>query len=166
MCVKADRVDTYFSKSSVGNTHLIMLLLAPLIFLVGTSHALLCNYDNCLNAFVRTSTLANPFCSTYTKSPDTATKSLPAYATTCKNQPSRISSACSCLLTISMTLASTTCTSSSPTVILTCHAGVFKGHTFAQKIAGGNDWIVALNQASGQTVNPIWGFPGTTPPTL
>ncbi|KAJ9656217.1 hypothetical protein H2201_008608 [Coniosporium apollinis] len=55
-----------------------------------------CNRDNCLRALVRSSSLAAPFCSTFTKSP--APSTLPSFATACTgNQASRITSACSCL---------------------------------------------------------------------
>jgi len=62
-----------------------------------------CYQDNCLRAFERFSTSAEPFCASFTAAaiPVTATPSLPAYATVCTGATvdviARISSACSCL---------------------------------------------------------------------
>ncbi|KAL8992759.1 MAG: hypothetical protein Q9188_007501 [Gyalolechia gomerana] len=59
-----------------------------------------CNRDNCLRALAATPTKASSFCATYTQTTNTAT-SIPTYASFCANKPSRISSACSCVVTSS-----------------------------------------------------------------
>ena len=59
-----------------------------------------CNTDNCLRALRGSSLAASAFCTTYTKSIQTATSAIPTYATSgCADSPSRVSSACSCLVT-------------------------------------------------------------------
>lgn len=59
----------------------------------------LCNHDNCLRGLLAQSKTATAFCSSYTTATNTATTSLPTYATACSDSPSRISSACGCLMT-------------------------------------------------------------------
>ena len=56
-----------------------------------------CNQDNCYRAFAQRTSSVSSFCSTYTTTINTATTSLPTYATACSNLPSEISSACSCI---------------------------------------------------------------------
>ncbi|KAJ9139178.1 Coagulation factor 5 8 type domain-containing protein [Pleurostoma richardsiae] len=58
-----------------------------------------CNHDNCLREFLRSTSLINPFCATYTAAVNTATSGLPSYVSQCQSSPSRISSACSCVMT-------------------------------------------------------------------
>ncbi len=58
-----------------------------------------CNHDNCYRAFVQRTSSISAFCSTYTKTVNTATTALPTYATACQNLPSRVSSACFCVMT-------------------------------------------------------------------
>lgn len=55
-----------------------------------------CNADNCLRALRGKSVSASAFCSQYTKTCGMAT---PTYASQCSGSPSRVSSACSCLVT-------------------------------------------------------------------
>lgn len=62
------------------------------------TYAAKCNRDNCLRALAATPTKASSFCATYTQSTNTAT-SIPTYGSYCANQPSRVSSACSCGVT-------------------------------------------------------------------
>jgi hypothetical protein len=57
-----------------------------------------CSHDNCLRQFIR-NTAVTPFCATYTTTVNTATTGLPWYATKCNMLTSRISSACSCIVT-------------------------------------------------------------------
>jgi acid phosphatase len=64
-----------------------------------------CNHDNCLRQFLKSSAVT-PFCATYTTAVNTATTSLPSYISQCSGLPSRISSACSCVVTPSSTSAS------------------------------------------------------------
>ncbi|KAH8812273.1 phosphoesterase superfamily protein [Xylogone sp. PMI_703] len=55
-----------------------------------------CAHDNCLRAAIRGSASFTEFCATYTAAP---TVSIPSYLDNCQANPSRISSACSCLAT-------------------------------------------------------------------
>ncbi|KAL8748744.1 MAG: hypothetical protein Q9184_007111 [Pyrenodesmia sp. 2 TL-2023] len=71
-----------------------LLLVFPLL---GLSSAA-CNSDNCLRALRATPTKASSFCATYTKVSNTAT-AIPNYGSFCSNSPSRVSSACSCVVT-------------------------------------------------------------------
>ncbi len=73
-----------------------------------------CHHDNCLRQFLQQSAVT-PFCATYTATPHTATNSLPPYVSQCANSPSRISSACSCVVTATGTPPVTTTSSSAPT---------------------------------------------------
>jgi acid phosphatase len=61
-----------------------------------------CNHDNCLRQFLKFSAVT-PFCATYTTAINTAITSLPSYVSQCSGLPSRISSACSCVVTPSST---------------------------------------------------------------
>ncbi|TAQ86173.1 hypothetical protein B7494_g5504 [Chlorociboria aeruginascens] len=63
-----------------------------------TSTKLHCNHNNCLRQLIRASSGA-AFCATYTVTPNTETTDLPTYVSHCYNSPSKISSACSCLVT-------------------------------------------------------------------
>jgi hypothetical protein len=62
---------------------------------------LTCNSDNCLRNLrdARYSVNASAFCTTYLESVVTATSVIPTYVANCGAQPTRVSSACSCLLT-------------------------------------------------------------------
>ncbi|KAL8847623.1 MAG: hypothetical protein Q9221_007353 [Calogaya cf. arnoldii] len=80
-----------------------LLLLSSLLSLTS---ATICNRDNCLRALAGTSTKASSFCATYTKTPNTATP-IPTYGSFCSNLPSRVSSACSCVVTSTPTTAPT-----------------------------------------------------------
>ncbi|KAH6622201.1 hypothetical protein C7974DRAFT_473554 [Boeremia exigua] len=55
-----------------------------------------CSADNCLRAVRRNVLSAIPFCSTYTTE---ATATIPTWAANCQDNPTRVSSACSCLAT-------------------------------------------------------------------
>ncbi|KAE8447312.1 hypothetical protein EG329_010870 [Mollisiaceae sp. DMI_Dod_QoI] len=59
-----------------------------------------CNQDNCLRQCTRELPAVAAFCATYTKSVCTATTGFPAVVSHCGNNPTRISSACSCLETL------------------------------------------------------------------
>ena len=93
--------------------HLQPLLVLSLNILL--SSATLCTQDNCYRALSNKLPTASFFCSTYTKTTNTATTSLPTYATACSDVPSKISSACSCLLTTSTTSKTSTTLSTSKT---------------------------------------------------
>ncbi|KAL8643738.1 MAG: hypothetical protein Q9226_008148 [Calogaya cf. arnoldii] len=80
-----------------------LLLLSSLLSLTS---ATICSRDNCLRALAGTPTKASSFCATYTKTPNTATP-IPTYGSFCSNLPSRVSSACSCVVTPSPTTAPT-----------------------------------------------------------
>lgn len=67
------------------------LVLLP--FTIATS----CNEDNCLRALRNRAPTASPYCSTYTTTSNTA---VPTWASSqCASNPTRVSSACSCLNT-------------------------------------------------------------------
>ncbi|KAL8725622.1 MAG: hypothetical protein Q9181_006343 [Wetmoreana brouardii] len=70
-----------------------LILFAPLLSLASAA----CNADNCLRALRATPTKASSFCAAYTKTPSTAT-AIPTYGSLCSNSPSRVSSACSCIV--------------------------------------------------------------------
>ena len=72
----------------------IFLLLSCLVVI----EAAQCNRDNCLRALAATPTKASSFCASYTKTPNTAT-AIPTYGAFCSSSPSRVSSACSCVVT-------------------------------------------------------------------
>lgn len=55
-----------------------------------------CNHDNCLRQFIRASAAVEAFCPTFTPSAGVA---LPNFAPNCGGSPSRVASACSCLVT-------------------------------------------------------------------
>ncbi|KAL8833993.1 MAG: hypothetical protein Q9170_003967 [Blastenia crenularia] len=74
--------------------HLLILLITS--SLLSIASAAKCNRDNCLRALAATPTKASSFCAIYTQSTNTA---LPTYASPCANSPSRLSSACSCVVT-------------------------------------------------------------------
>jgi len=86
---------------------LVLTLLFLLHVQVSSAH---CNADNCLKALRGQSHTASNFCKSYTG----ATASLPKYLSACSYLPSRISSACSCLITTSSATPST-----SPTISTT-----------------------------------------------
>ena len=113
-------------------------MLSGLIFLSLLHLSIACSSDNCLRALKRYN--AADFCSTYTSAINTATTSLPAYATACSNSPSRISSACSCIATAPVT---------------TCVASPLKDPSF---LSGSADWAVSVNQNPTQTVAPEYSF--------
>jgi hypothetical protein len=64
-----------------------------------------CNHDNCLRGLLGKSAAATSFCATYTKTPNLPT---PTYASQCSGLPSRVSSACSCLVQPTTTSATVT----------------------------------------------------------
>jgi len=57
-----------------------------------------CAHDNCLRQLIRESSAVSEFCPTFTAASATAT-SLPTFVSSCGGLPSRVSSACSCLVT-------------------------------------------------------------------
>ncbi|RAL65346.1 hypothetical protein DID88_000914 [Monilinia fructigena] len=69
----------------------------------------------CASAFAASPEEAVSFCATYTKSVNTATTGLPAFATACANKPKKLSSACSCLQ-VPTTLATLVKSSAAPSV--------------------------------------------------
>ncbi|KAL8636812.1 MAG: hypothetical protein Q9228_005835 [Teloschistes exilis] len=72
-------------------------LLLPLSYLATV--AARCDRDNCLRALAATPTKASTFCASYTSTKNTATAAISSYAAPCSNSPSRVSSACSCVVT-------------------------------------------------------------------
>ncbi|KAH8811581.1 histidine phosphatase superfamily [Xylogone sp. PMI_703] len=55
-----------------------------------------CNHDNCLRQFIRSSAVASSVCPGYTLAPSST---VPDFASNCGGSPSRVSSACSCIVT-------------------------------------------------------------------
>merc|ERR1712093_91942 len=64
-----------------------------------------CNHDNCLRQFIKESSKVSEFCPTYTAA-------LPTFVSNCGGLASRVSSACSCVVTPT---ASTSAPTSTPT---------------------------------------------------
>jgi len=62
-----------------------------------------CNHDNCLRQLIASSSAASAGCESYLISSAT---SIPSFASNCDNSPSRVSSACSCLVTPTSTTLS------------------------------------------------------------
>ncbi|KAH8727167.1 hypothetical protein GQ44DRAFT_704621 [Phaeosphaeriaceae sp. PMI808] len=59
-----------------------------------------CAADNCLRALQRNILTAAPFCETYTQ---TTAAPIPTWAANCQQNPTRVSSACGCLATGTLT---------------------------------------------------------------
>ena len=72
-----------------------------------------CNHDNCLRQVIQESSSASQFCPTYTAS--SVTESLPTFVSNCGGIASRVSSACSCVVTPTSTFSTTAPTSTSGT---------------------------------------------------
>jgi acid phosphatase len=72
-----------------------------------------CNRDNCLRQFIQNTAAVSSFCVTYTTASATPTAALPTFVSMCNDSPSRISSACSCVVTPSPTTTTTASTPSS-----------------------------------------------------
>lgn len=87
-----------------------------------------CNQDNCYRAFAQKTSSVSAFCSTYTTTINTATTSLPTYAAACSNFPSKVSSACSCI--VPYTPPHPACTPT-PIVDLTVRNGGFNSPSIA-----------------------------------
>lgn len=126
----------------------LSLMLLSFISLSILPLAIACSNNNCLNALKRYSASASPFCSTYTQRISTATTSLPSYVTACTNQPSKISSACSCLIT--------------PTPTPTCVASSVVDPYFISASSGADTWTVTINQDPAQAISPAYGFVART----
>lgn len=63
-----------------------------------------CNHDNCLRQFIQEYSLVSAFCPTYTASTSLrASSTLPSFVSNCDNFPSKVSSACSCIVTPTVT---------------------------------------------------------------
>lgn len=65
-----------------------------------------CHHNNCLPQFIRHPQVS-AFCATYTTTINTATANLPDYVSQCHADPTRISSACSCIVTGGVVLTQT-----------------------------------------------------------
>ena len=78
-----------------------------------------CQPDNCLRQFQQSSQVT-PFCATYTTALITQTAPYPSYVSQCSGKPARISSACSCIVTGTPSIpSSSTCQPSTVTVTFT-----------------------------------------------
>ncbi|CZT10122.1 hypothetical protein WAI453_006363 [Rhynchosporium graminicola] len=67
-----------------------------------------CARDNCLRQFIEESAKVSSFCPSYTASSAIATATLPTFVSQCGGSASRVSSACSCLVTPTSSSASST----------------------------------------------------------
>ncbi|KAE8450855.1 hypothetical protein EG329_005768 [Mollisiaceae sp. DMI_Dod_QoI] len=67
-----------------------------------------CNHDNCLRQLIGVSSAASAFCPTFTASANIA---IPTFASECNSDASKVSSACSCLVTPTSTTSAPTSTS-------------------------------------------------------
>jgi hypothetical protein len=74
--------------------------------------SLRCNADNCLRQIQnsRVSFSARQFCMTYTITVNTDTAAIPTYLGNCRQDPARVSLACSCLVAAATTSPTTTST--------------------------------------------------------
>jgi hypothetical protein len=74
--------------------------------------SLRCNADNCLRQIQnsRVSFSARQFCMTYTITVNTDTAAIPTYLGNCRQDPARVSLACSCLVAAATTTSTTTST--------------------------------------------------------
>jgi len=123
-----------------------------------------CYHNNCLRQMIRQSSLAAQFCSTYTKSISTKTTDLPVYVSNCKNLPSAISLACSCLgpnptsLTYEHSLASNPLSSrSTQFLVSTTHDSVNSQQTHLA--SGSFAPYPILNATSGKTGTGYLAYP-------
>jgi hypothetical protein len=108
--------------------------------LLDLASAARCNRDNCLRAIVATPTKASSFCATYTANTNTATTAFPSYASFCANSPSRVSSACSCVVT-----SPPSCTPST----------IIRGPI---RNGGFDSYAIPLGAASGPNSQPPWYY--------
>ncbi|CZR53628.1 uncharacterized protein PAC_03508 [Phialocephala subalpina] len=113
-----------FSLPSMGNPNTLTAtvpIVTPFLSQSSSSFSSLqaselkCNHDNCLRQCIRESSAAADFCLTYTKSVYTTTLGLPDIVSHCDNDPTRISSACSCLATVTAASTPSSHTTSSRT---------------------------------------------------
>ncbi|EPE31957.1 hypothetical protein GLAREA_12039 [Glarea lozoyensis ATCC 20868] len=58
-----------------------------------------CNRDNCFRQLNRASIFGQQFCASYTATQNTATTEFPTFVSVCGNNPTKVSSACSCVET-------------------------------------------------------------------
>jgi 2-phosphoxylose phosphatase len=86
-----------------------------------------CNHDNCLRQFIQESSQISAFCPTYTASSNTA--ALPTFVSNCGDSPSRVSSACSCLVS-----PTPTTTSSAPASTATSPSEYYMRVMFGGKV--------------------------------
>jgi 2-phosphoxylose phosphatase len=74
-----------------------------------------CNHDNCLRQFIQESSKVSAFCPNYTASTSSSTSSaLPPFVSNCDNSPSKVSSACSCIVTPTATSTASSSSTASP----------------------------------------------------
>lgn len=74
-----------------------------------------CTHDNCLRQFIREASQVSAFCPTYTASASSsASSALPTFVSNCDNSPSRVSSACSCIVTQTATSTASSSSATSP----------------------------------------------------
>ena len=81
-----------------------------------TTSSIKCHHNNCYRQMVKSLSRVSPFCATYTQAVNTATTGLPTFVSNCGGSPTKISSACSCLVAPATSTSSQASTSSSGAV--------------------------------------------------
>ena len=113
-----------------------LLAFTPRVTLAAVAARAACNADNVLRALRANSAKASPFCSTYTIPPPN--QPLPTYVS--QYPASRVSSACTCVITQTTTSTSTSSTTSStssttpPTPVSTCKNERITNGNFEEKV--------------------------------
>jgi 2-phosphoxylose phosphatase len=99
---------------------------------VSTAIAPSCNHNNCLRQMIGQLSSASSFCPSFTAAPSsTASQTIPSWLSNCDGDISKVSSACSCLVTpaptssASSSATSTTTTSSAPASTATSASGYY-----------------------------------------
>jgi hypothetical protein len=98
-----------------------------------------CDHDDCLRQCIQESAAVNSFCATYTQSVGTCTTSLPAFVSHCGNSPARISSACSCLPSVT----------TQPTGTLTGTGAPSKSNPYSTPTSSSNGTATSPSSPSG-----------------
>jgi hypothetical protein len=109
-----------------------------------------CQHDNCLRHFIRHPE-ATGFCAAYTEELNTATTGLPDLASQCQYNPTRISSACSCVVT----------GHSSPSLLITSQATAANNGTYITMTSSG-PVITSSASTSDICLDPTITFETTT----
>ncbi|PMD38718.1 hypothetical protein L207DRAFT_634723 [Hyaloscypha variabilis F] len=111
-----------------------------------------CNYDNCLRQAIQSEVVVVPFCNSYTTAAQTSTAGYPAYISMCNNQPSSISSACTCLNSAQTPTQSSTAaqsqTSSIQSQITTAYPTTIQSQTASETHTSTNAGVATTESSS------------------